>query len=452
VTALELVLRNLAAWSLQVAVLGLAAAALARLFPIERPVARLAFGQALLALVLGLPIVQPWQATSAAVSWSFAPAPSLAPGSTSRLLFGVPSPAVPAWPAVVAALLLLGVTLRLAQLCAGLVRLRGLRRRARPLEASPWLLALRDDLAPRAVLVRSEEACAPATFGLRRPIVLLPPAFESMSRDRQEAIALHELLHVRRADWLALMLEELLKAGLFFHPAVHWLVGRVRLAREQTVDSEVVGRLGEREAYLESLVEVARIAARARAVPAAPFLRESHLRERVDLLLKGVAMSRLRTLAHVALTTVAIVLAVSWAAHSLPLQASKPAAPAGEVGAEAKAPAMAEPKLVHKVDPVYPADAKTEGVQGIFLIDVMIGKDGAIRDARVAASAPTSERLSEMKAAKGPAKWTPAAQEGDARLAKAALEAVRQWRYEPMLKGGKPVDAEATLTVNFRLH
>ena len=56
-----------------------------------------------------------------------------------------------------------------------------------------------------------------------------------------------------------------------------------------------------------------------------------------------------------------------------------------------------------------------------------------------------------MKAAKGPAKWTPAALEGDARLAKAALEAVGQWRYEPMLKDGKPVDVEATLTVNFKL-
>ena len=50
-SALELALRNLAAWSVQVAVLGLAAAALSRLLPIERPAARLAFGQALLAVV-----------------------------------------------------------------------------------------------------------------------------------------------------------------------------------------------------------------------------------------------------------------------------------------------------------------------------------------------------------------------------------------------------------------
>jgi len=96
-----------------------------------------------------------------------------------------------------------------------------------------------------------------------------------MGREQQEAIALHELVHARRADWLVLVLEDVLKAVLFFHPAVHWLVGHVRLAREQAVDAAVVRRLGGREAYLESLVEVARFAAHARAVPAAPFLRES---------------------------------------------------------------------------------------------------------------------------------------------------------------------------------
>jgi beta-lactamase regulating signal transducer with metallopeptidase domain len=452
-SALELTLRNLAAWSVQVAVLGLAAAALSRLLPIERPAARLAFGQALLAVILGLPLVQPWHATAPAVTWSLAftssPA-SVAPLATPG---GAPaSPVIPGWPLAAAGLLLLGVSLGLMRVAAGLVRLRSLRRDSRPLDAPPWLLALRDDVAPRARFLLSDAAGTPATFGLRRPIVLLPPVFESMPRERQAAIALHELVHARRADWAVLMAEEVLKAVLFFHPAVHWLVARVRLAREQTVDAAVVHHLGNRQPYLESLVEMARFAADPRTVPAAPFLRESHLRERVDLLLKEVSMSRFRTLTHLVLTAAALVLAASWAASALPLQASKPTAPAGKVAGEAKAPATAEPKLVHRVDPVYPADARTAGVQGIFLIDVVIGEDGAIKNARVAASAPTSERLSEMKAAKGPAKWTPAAQEGDARLAKAALEAVRQWRYEPMLKGGKPVDVEATLTVNFRLH
>ena len=91
-SALDLALRNLAAWSLQVAVLGLAAAALSRLLPIERPAARLAFGQALLALVLGLPLVQPWHAATPGVSWSLALTPSPASPGPLAAPGGAPSP------------------------------------------------------------------------------------------------------------------------------------------------------------------------------------------------------------------------------------------------------------------------------------------------------------------------------------------------------------------------
>jgi D-alanyl-D-alanine endopeptidase (penicillin-binding protein 7) len=442
---LGLALRNLAAWSVQVGVLGLAAAVLSRLIPVERPAARLALGQALLALVLGLPLVQPWQAAASAVSWSFAPSPSSAlPGAPT--VPGTLPPPVPAWPAAVAGVLFVGAALRLGRLGAGLVRLRSLGRGSRPLEAPPWLGGLRDELAPRARFLVSDETGTPATFGVRRPVVLLPPAFEAMDRERQEAIALHELVHARRLDWLALVLEDALKAVLFFHPAVHWLVGHVRLAREQTVDDAVVRRLGRREVYLESLVEVARLAVHARAVPAAPFLRESHLRERVELLLKEVFMSRVRTAVHVGLTAAAIVLAVSWAASAVPLQAAKPAADAKiAISDEVKAPG--EPKLVHQVKPAYPPDAKTEKVEGVFVIDVVIGKDGAIQEAHLAASAPTMERLQELKTKEGKFAGT----EGDKRLAEAALVAVKQWRYEPILKDGKPVDFQATVTVRFKL-
>jgi beta-lactamase regulating signal transducer with metallopeptidase domain len=441
-SSLELVLRNLAAWSLQVGLLAFAAAALARLVPVERPATRLALGQSLLALVVVLPLLQPWQAVRGAVTWSLgAPVPAAA--ATARAAATPASPA--AWPAVVAALLLLGVAFRLSRLGAGLLRLRSLRREGRPFDAPPWLQAAREELAPRAAFRLCRDVGSPATFGLRRPVVLLPAAFASLPRQRQEAMALHELVHARRGDWLFVLLEELVRAVLFFHPGVHWLVGRVRLAREQTVDAAVVRRLGARDAYLDSLVAAARLAARARAVPAAPFLRESHLRERVDLLLKEVSMSRPRTLGHVALTAAVLLLAAAWAASALPLQSA--ATPAAKVAAQDKTHSGPEPQLVHKVNPVYPADARTEGVQGIFVVGVVIAKDGTIKDAKVILSAPTSERLTEIEKTHG----EPPAQEGDARLAKAALEAVKQWRYEPVVKDGEPVEVKATVTINFKL-
>jgi beta-lactamase regulating signal transducer with metallopeptidase domain len=440
---LELALRNLAAWSLQVGVVALVAAALSRLVPVERPAARLAFWQALLVAVLALPLVQPWHASVSSVSWSMAPSDSVAASSPGPAALARPAPSLPA---VALALLVAGVTLRAGRLGAGLARLRSLRRKARPLAPPPWLRSLRDELAPRARFAVSDDAGTPATFGLRRPVVLLPPSFESMERERQEAIALHELVHARRAHWLALVLEDALKAALFFHPAVHWLVGQVRLAREQTVDDAVVRRLGRREAYLDSLVAVARLAVHARAVPAAPFLRESHLRERVDLLLKEVLMSRTRTVAHVGLAAATILLAVSWTASAVPLQSAKPA-PEGKVAISDDVTAPAPPKLVRQAKPVYPADAKTEGVEGAFVIDLVIGKDGTIQDAKLAASAPTIERLEQLKTKDG--KFVGI--EGDKRLAEAALAAVKQWQYEPILKDGKPVDFKATVTVRFKL-
>jgi protein TonB len=106
---------------------------------------------------------------------------------------------------------------------------------------------------------------------------------------------------------------------------------------------------------------------------------------------------------------------------------------------------------VHKVNPAYPAEAKAEGVEGVVLVNLTIGRDGAIEQARVAASAPSMERLSEITKAKGQAKWTAADAQGDARLSQAALDAVKQWRYQPMLKDGKPVSVEATVTVRFKL-
>jgi TonB family protein len=418
---------------------------------------------------------------------------------------------------VLAGLLLLGLFVQLTRVAVGLVRIRSLRRHGRAWDAPPWLVALRDELAPRARFLLSDATGTPATFGLRRPIVLLPAAFESMDRDRQRAIAAHELVHARRGDWLSVLLEELLKAVLFFHPAVHWLVGRVRLAREQTVDAAVVHRLGSREVYLASLVEVARIGVRARALPAAPFLGKSHLRERVDLLLKEVVMSRARTHLNVAITAAALLLAVSWAVSAAPLQSAPTASPtrtldaarfatiAGAVqvkraGSQAwvaatraaelraddlvrtgpggnaeirfadgtlfklrpdslieieeiapeSAPVSAlsgedeaqagTPKILHKVNPVYPEAAKADKAEGMFQLAIVVGKDGAVRDARVVASSSTPGRLDDATALKG-----------DPRLAKAAVEAVQAWRYEPILKNGQPVEAKMTITIVFRL-
>jgi len=88
---------------------------------------------------------------------------------------------------------------------------------------------------------------------------------------------------------------------------------------------------------------------------------------------------------------------------------------------------MSEPKVVHKVAPQYPEDAKKERVQGVVVLDAVIAEDGTIRETRVV-------------------------QGEDARLIEAARTAVGQWRYEPVQdEDGKPLELIFTVTIRFAL-
>jgi TonB family protein len=83
------------------------------------------------------------------------------------------------------------------------------------------------------------------------------------------------------------------------------------------------------------------------------------------------------------------------------------------------------PLKTQSANAVYPPTAQAAGVQGVVILEITIGTDGAVSDARVLRSIPL--------------------------LDQAALDAVRQWRYEPTLLNGVPVPVIMTATVNFAL-
>lgn len=82
-------------------------------------------------------------------------------------------------------------------------------------------------------------------------------------------------------------------------------------------------------------------------------------------------------------------------------------------------------KVVEKVQPEYPAEARENGIEGTVKLQVIIQKDGAVRVQNVL--------------------------EGDPILSPAAIDAVKHWRYEPTLLDGKPVEVQTTIEVNFTL-
>src|SRR5277367_1921004 len=315
---------NLLFWSAQVAALALAAAFLPRLLQLRQPRVLLAYWRALLAVAFLLPVIQPWHrvpAFSAIV---------LTPDVTN--VAATPIPAASHWnfPSlefivrILSVAILAGIAVRFAILALGLLKLREFRRSSSSISSFAETVAVLDEMRAlvkaRAEFRLSSGVDSPVTFGFAAPVILLPARFPAMDARFQSAIACHELLHVRRRDWAHHLLEEVIRAIFWFHPAIAWLIARVRLAREQVVDLEVVSITQARKPYLEALMEFANARASVAAIPAPPFLAERQLVERVSLMLEEVRMSRTRLIASLIAMVCCLALAITLAARTFPLK------------------------------------------------------------------------------------------------------------------------------------
>jgi beta-lactamase regulating signal transducer with metallopeptidase domain len=122
-------------------------------------------------------------------------------------------------------------------------------------------LARRLQLTGPFRLARSLRVRTPLLIGWLRPLILLPAAVLSgLSPQQLESILAHELVHVRRHDYLINLLQIAVETLLFYHPAVWWISWRVRLEREQCCDDIAVAICGgDRCRYVESLAAVEEI-------------------------------------------------------------------------------------------------------------------------------------------------------------------------------------------------
>src|SRR5580693_252024 len=320
---------NLAYWSAQVALLVLAAGFLPHIFKIRQPRVLLIYWRALIAAALLLPFAQPWHRPEPLATINFAP-PT---GEFTSIVIGAPAQAVTHWylpsaqiiAAIVGLIILAGIAVRFTILALGLLKLRQFRQSSKPIFNLPVSEAVLDEMRVRVNTAGefriSSDVESPVTFGLSAPVILLPERFPTLAVQYQSTIACHELLHVRRGDWAHHLSEEILRAALWFHPAIAWLIARVRLSREQVVDLEVIKLTQERKPYLEALLEFASGRSQTTPIPAPPFLAERQLAERVALMLKEVRMSRTRLIASLTSIVCFLALTLTLVVWAFPLEA-----------------------------------------------------------------------------------------------------------------------------------
>src|SRR5262249_15293917 len=110
----------------------------------------------------------------------------------------------------------------------------------------------------RPVAIReSDEVTVPATAGWLRPLVLLPLDWRSWRESDLRAVLAHEVAHVSRSDYLAVVRARLGVALHFYHPLVRWLAGRLRLEQELAADALGARCAGGHGPYLRALARLA---------------------------------------------------------------------------------------------------------------------------------------------------------------------------------------------------
>ena len=330
----------------------------------------------------------------------------------------------------------------------------------------------------------------PTVVGWLRPVVLIPVScFTGLAEEQIEAILCHELAHIRRHDYLVSVVQSVVEAVLFYHPAVWWVSQQVRRDRECCCDDHAVRIGGNALAYAKALttLETSRgsypeVVLGSNGGVLTMRIKRLLQREEVSavpqmaavvvlvLLTAGAgaiaktARAEARPVSHamaetspqISAPTVAVAATLPVEIHSLHRIAT--IAPAVKIATAAKpvtatvarpadvsanvpeqehpqatpapppikiAGAIAAGQITSKTAPIYPAAAKAACVQGTVALRAIISKTGAIENLQVVSGPPE--------------------------LYTSALDAVKQWTYEPYLLNGEPVAVETTINVNYHM-
>lgn len=117
-------------------------------------------------------------------------------------------------------------------------------------------------------------------------------------------------------------------------------------------------------------------------------------------------------------------------ASSGPTDAMNPAAheiapPVERAGIYELSPEAADARLLHRVEPEYPEEARLQQIQGAVVLQLRAGGNGSVQEVKLLSGWPL--------------------------LANAAIAAVKQWRFRPHMVQGQPVAMQVKVTLNFRL-
>jgi TonB family protein len=409
---------SLAAYALQLAALVTVAFAAMWMLRIRSPRHSLRLWQAVLALALLLPLAQPGKVEPSALQ-VFAGAISAAALSENgdSIIPGLDLGRI------VLLIVAAGVVVRLLWLGLGLIKLRSIVARATPDEGFANITGeLTGSLGVKATVRVSDDLEGPATVGLRHAVVLLPRSVRHMSAAVQRAILCHELLHVKRRDWLQTLGEEVWRSLLWFHPHAHLMASKLSLAREMVVDEQTILITRDRRAYAEALLAFSD--PQPHVIGVTPFIGRRTLSQRISLIAEEASMSRHRALASASFVLLASIAITAAAIDRFPMFATVQA----QSVVYKPGNGVTLPEVVKEVKPKYTPAAMQAKIQGSVWLECVVSETGDVTDIKVTRSLDTEFGLDQE-----------------------AIDAAGLWKFKPGRKDGKPVAVRITIELTFTL-
>jgi TonB family protein len=285
------------------------------------------------------------------------------------------------------------------------------------------------------VLIASSSAIAgPATVGIRRPTLLLPPEFlDRLSAQEVDAVFAHEIAHIERGDFLKNLLFGILSLPAAYHPLLALTRARLAESREMICDTMAAEAIGGRETYARSLLRLASLLSDRSAprVLHAIGIFDANIFERrvMNLTRKSLHIKGAR---HVAITAACALLACATCASAVALRMEVNQPPVQNPNPASVNVKVTSLDIVNKVQPVFPPEEKTKAkadkkkIDATVLLAVVINKDGVVEDIKVTKS------------------------QGE-NFDKSAIDAVKQWRWKPYLLNGQPIEVKTNITIIYTL-
>ncbi len=303
-------------------------------------------------------------------------------------------------------------------------------------------------------LLRCDNSIEPGVLGAFHPKLLWPDGLSDRLSDAElESLLAHEACHVSRRDNLTALIQVVVETVFWFHPVVWWVGSQLVGERERACDEEVLQMGTDNRSYAEAILKVCGFGFRA-PVAFVAGIAGPRLSQRIEwildrqfastptlstrLLLGGVVAATLGVpLAAGALSIVRLTEpGVAAATNARPAISGVPSGSANTPPTPLQdAPqvyrpgeGITVPRIVKEVKPKYTPEAMEAKIQGSVRLEAVVLATGEVGDVEVIESLDKVYGLDE-----------------------AAIQALKQWRFDPGTKDGKPVAVRVEVEMSFTL-